>query len=246
MTSTEAKQILQLARPSDLAANPGQFEEAMRTMRATPELRAWFEQHSRTEEAIREKFQSIPVPADLKNRLLENRKIVRPQFSWRRAQWLQLAACILILLGGALWLVIHSKTSASPRFADYQSRMVRSALREYKMEVLTKDMGQLRRWMQSRRAPADFDVPKGLAKLTLTGGGVLHWNSTPVSMVCFNRGDNKMLFLFVMNKEAVNDPPTPVPQLDQVKKLATVSWTEGNQTYLLAGPPEPDSLRKYL
>ncbi|MGZ5569420.1 MAG: hypothetical protein ACXWKG_20595, partial [Limisphaerales bacterium] len=106
-------------------------------------------------------------------------------------------------------------------------------------------MGQLRHWMEARRAPADFDVPKGLAQLKLTGGGVLHWHNHPVSMACFDRGDKQMLFLFIMEKNALADPPS-APQSEKVKKLATVSWTQGDNTYLLAGPGDMESLRKYL
>ena len=59
----------------------------------------------------------------------------------------------------------------------------------------------------SRGAPADYDVPRGLERLQLTGGGRLTWRSNPVAMVCFDRGDKQMLFLFVMKRSAVKDPP---------------------------------------
>jgi hypothetical protein len=143
-------------------------------------------------------------------------------------------------------LILNGGGPHEPSFAEFESRMVRSALREYKMEILTKDMSQLRNWMKSRQAPSDFVVPNGLAKLQLTGGGVLHWQNHPVSMACFDRGDKQMLFLFVMDENAVKDPPADTPQLDKVKKLATASWSDNGQTYLLAGPGDKDSLRKYL
>jgi hypothetical protein len=162
------------------------------------------------------------------------------------AQWLQLAACLIILVGTIAALIHYGVSGNGPRFAEFESRMVRSALREYKMELVTKDMGQLRRWMESRQAPADFDVPKGLAQLPLTGGGVLRWHNHPVSMACFDRGHKQMMFLFVLDKSALADPPGALPQADKVKKLATVSWTQGDKTYLLAGPGDADSLKKFL
>ena len=243
MTHVEAKRILELCRPSDRQSNDPEIQQALAMLRADAELRAWYEEHLRTEEAIREKFQSIPVPAHLKQRLLEQNKIVRPQFVWGTRQWLQMAACLAVLIGVVVALTYQSH---EPRFAQFESRMVRSALREYKMEILTKDMSELRRWMQSRQAPADFVVPQGLAKLQLTGGGVLHWQNHPVSMSCFDRGDKQMVFLFVMDEGALQDPPANTPQLDRVKKLATASWSDKGKTYLLAGPGDTDSLRKYL
>lgn len=245
MTRSEAQRILELFRPSDRDSNDPAMRQALALTRTDAELGAWFEQHQRTEQAVREKFRSIAVPETLKQRLLEQNKVVRPKFNWGTAQWLQLAACLVVLIGAVVAMTYYGYNLQRPRFAEFQSRMVRSVLREYKMELLTADISQLRHWMQSRNAPADFDVPKGLSQLTLTGGGVLRWHNQPVSMACFDRGDKQMLFLFVMNKSAVSNPPSEL-QSEEVKKLGTVSWTEGDNTYLLAGPGDAQSLRRYL
>lgn len=246
MTKAEAKAVLELCRPSDRHSDDSEIQQALAVLRDDAELRAWYEQHLRTEEAIRDKFQAIPVPAQLKQRLLEQNKIIRPQFGWGIRQWLQMAACLAVLIGAVAAFIYHDIETREPRFAEFESRMVRSALREYKMEILTRDMGELRHWMQSHQAPADFEVPKPLAKLKLTGGGVLHWQNHPVSMACFDRGDKRMLFLFVMDQSALQDPPANTPQLEKVKKLATASWSDNGKTYLLAGPADKGPLLQYL
>jgi hypothetical protein len=246
MTRVEAKRILELCRPSDRQSAEPEIQQAFTVLRDDAELREWYEQHLQTEEAIRQRFRAIPVPAQLKQRVLEQNKIVRPQFVWGTRQWLQMAACLAVLIGAIAALTYHNFNSRAPSFAQFESRMVRSALREYKMEILTKDMTELRDWMQARQAPADFAIPKTLAHLQLTGGGVLHWQNHPVSMACFDRGDKQMLFLFVMDKNALEDPPSNTPQLDKVKRLATAAWSANGKTYLLAGPGDKDSLRKYL
>jgi hypothetical protein len=110
------------------------------------------------------------------------------------------------------------------------------------MDIPTNDMATVRRYLAARGAPADYVVPPGLAPLQLTGGGFLRWRSQPVSMVCFNRGDNQMLFLFVMNS-SMKDPPPATPALSKVSTLATASWTGNGKTYILAGPEQPGLLR---
>jgi hypothetical protein len=246
MTTTHAKRILELYRAGDPSVNEREMQTALEFTRNETEVKTWFEQHLAVERAVTDKFREIPVPASLKERLLAQPKIVRLQFAWSAKQWMQLAAAVAILICGIATLLIYTAQSGEPRFAQFETRMVRSALREYKMEVFTKDMGQLRHWMEKRNAPADFQVPKGLSKLALTGGGVLHWHNHPVSMACFDRGDKKMLFLFVMDKSALNDPPSTEPQLDDVKKLAVASWSAGDKAYLLAAPGDKDNIRKYL
>jgi hypothetical protein len=131
------------------------------------------------------------------------------------------------------------------RFADYRSRMVRGALRGYSMDIVTNVMKEVRRFHADRGAPSDYALTKGLENLTLTGAGLLEWRTNPVAMVCFDRGDHEMLFLFVMNKTAVKDSPPAAPQVEPVNKLLTVSWTRGDYTYVLAGPEESDFEKKY-
>jgi hypothetical protein len=82
MTRSDAKRILELCRPADRHSNDPEIQQALGVLRDDVELRHWYEEHLRTEEAIREKFRSIPVPPQLKQRLLEQNKIVRPQFVW--------------------------------------------------------------------------------------------------------------------------------------------------------------------
>ena len=185
----------------------------------------------------------IEVPAHLKARILAPPNIVRPQIWWRSPVWLAAAASFALLIGlASLWF----KPASADGFANFQSRMVSTALREYRMDIVTNDMSQVRQFMAARGAPADYEVAPGLSRLQLTGGGLLRWRNHPVSMVCFDRGDKQMLYLFVMDRSALKDPPPLRPQLNRVNELLAVSWSEGDKTYVLTGPEESDFLRKYL
>jgi len=247
MTSLEAKKILQLYRSDSADTDEREIAEALELARHDQELGRWLEQHNRFQAAMRKKLQEIVPPANLKETILAETKIIRPVVWWRDPGLLRVAASIVLLIALGFGVNTFWKKSRVPdRFADYKARMVRSALREYHMDIVTNDLIQVRQLMTSQGAPADFSLPKGLSQLQLTGGGVLHWRNNPVSMVCFNRGDNQMLFLFVMNRTAVKDPPRVQPELGRVNKLATACWSEGGKTYLLAGPEETDFLQKYF
>ncbi len=113
------------------------------------------------------------------------------------------------------------------------------------MDIRTNNLDAVQRDLAARGAPTGYSIPKGLQQLALTGGGALRWHDNPVAMVCFDRGDNQMLFLFVMNRSAVKDPPPETPTTANVRGLATTSWSVGDKTYLLAGPQDAD-LHKYL
>jgi hypothetical protein len=150
----------------------------------------------------------------------------------------------LLLLAGfaGVWLW----PGTANHFQNFESRMISAALRDYPMDVKTNDMTQLRGYLASQGAPNDYQISPGLGRLALTGGGALRWRSNPVSMVCFNRGDNQMLFLFVLNRSALKNPPPETPRVSKAHDLISVAWTQGDRTYLLAGPEEPDFLKKYF
>jgi hypothetical protein len=247
VNSAEAREILLLYRPGTADPAEPQMAEALEFARQEPELGRWFEEHRAYQKAMRAKFRQIEVPAHLRTSLLMQKPtpqaLIAPQAWWRSPVWLTAAAAVVLLLGLAgAWL----KPRPADRFANFQSRMVSEAQREYRMDLVTNDMQQIRQFMASRGAPADYDLTRGLAQLQLTGGGRLTWRSKPVTMVCFDRGDKQMLFLFVMKRSALKDPPPETPQLAKVREMFTASWTHGDNTYVLAGPEEAEFVKKYL
>jgi hypothetical protein len=241
MTPSQAKEILLLYRPGTADAEDPQIVAAIDLARQDPELARWFAQHCAFQDAMRAKLRQMEVPMHLKAALLAQQKIVRPPIWRQRPVWLAAAAVLLLGLAG-LWL----RPANPDRFANFQARMVSTALREYRMDLVTHDMRQLRQFIAGKGAPAEYRLTKGLERLPLTGGGCLQWRNHPVAMVCFNRGDDQMLFLFVMKRSDLKDPPAETPQLAKVTTLQTVSWTQGDYTYFLAGPEEPQFLDKYL
>jgi hypothetical protein len=142
--------------------------------------------------------------------------------------------------------LIWKPGESSDRFARYEARVVGNAVREYHMDVETNDMAALRQHIALGGAPSDYEVPEPLRQLELTGGGVLTWRSNPIGMVCFNRGDQQMLYLFVAKTSAFRDPPGQKPQVTRLADLISVSWRAGDKCYTLAGPADSAALKSYL
>jgi hypothetical protein len=246
LNHAEAKQILLLYRPGTRDAEDAEVRAALDLARRDPELGKWFEEHQAFQTSMRASFRKISVPAGLKGELLGSRKVVRPTLFWRRPIWLAAAAILVFLMGLAAVLL---RPSVPDRFANYRETMVSAAIRVYGMDLTTDDQNRLRQFIAQKGAPADYELTKGLEKLELKGGGLLRWRGNPVSMVCFDRGDSNMLFLFVMKRSALEDPPSPATSkadLATVDGLMTASWTRGNETYVLAGAEEPRFAEKYV
>src|SRR5439155_2765774 len=131
-------------------------------------------------------------PAELKESILSQAKIIRPPATWwkRPPAWLAAAACVALLIGLANWFRPERKPDT---FADFRRRMVETVLRRYGMDTNSSDGEAVRRYLASKGAPADYSLPKGMQQLKVMGGGLLRWRGHPVSMVCFDRGDKEIL-----------------------------------------------------
>ena len=245
MNSTQAKAILLLYRPGTRDAEDPEIAEAIQVARQDPELAKWFAQHQAFQLAMRARFREIPVPERLKVALTARQNIIHPVF-WQRPVWLAAAAIFVALLGlSVFWLT----PSVPDRFTHYRETMVSYAVRQYGMDIATKDPTELRNFIASKGAPANYSLTAGLKNTPLKGGGILRWRGNPVSMVCFDKGAGSTLFLFVMKHSSLKDPPpklSPKAELAHIEGLMTASWTQGDDTYVLAGPTEPDFDQKYL
>jgi hypothetical protein len=190
---------------------------------------------------VHQELASIPVPPTLRDLILARRKIVRPSF-WRRGRLLLATAAALALIAGGLTLVRHERTSEDLTFAGFRSRMVGFALREYRMDVLTTDLGELKRFLANGGRPAEFSLPQPLAQIPLKGGACLSWQGKPVSMVCFDSPSHETIYLFVIS-DPERDLMKSAPRLESVKNLPAISWNSDGQTFLIAGKV-PDEFLK--
>lgn len=247
MTPAEAKVILQAYRPGTTDAADPEVAEALRSARQDPELGRWLQRHEAFQVALRDKLRKVRAPAALKEALLASRKVI-PLRPWRQrpAVWGWAAAAAIVLLLGGVLLWRPPSPAVPDRFVHFRDRMAGYAQRQYGMDIETEDMTRLRDFLRRGGAPADYEIPPSLKQRSLTGGGVLKWRGNPVSMVCFDRGDGKMVFVFVMSRSALKDPPPPTALSAKLGSYATVSWSQGDKVYVLSGPDEPDFAAKYM
>jgi hypothetical protein len=241
VTSKEAREILLLYRPGTRDAEDPDIVEAMAVARHDAELGKWFDQHQAFQVAMRAKLRELQAPEHLKLALSARPKVVPlPLLRWQQPVWLAAAAMFVLLLTVVVW----PKPRVHDRFADYRLTMVVAAENPYLMDT-NSDMLLLRAKLAEKHAPASYALTPGLTKLQLTGGAAMKWRNNPVSMVCFDRGDKQMVFLFVLSRSALKDPPPETPKVLTVDELTTASWSRGELTYVLAGRPERD-FDKYL
>lgn len=244
ITREQAKEILSTRRPGQPEAADAEEAEALRLTERDSALRQWWEEHQRFDAGVRTALQSIPVPANLAGRIIARRPAATLRLPTHRRWLWGLAAAAVIAF--AAWLIWWSQP-AGPQFPTFRIRMARNALREYRMDIQTNDLAAIQHFLAQNRAPAQYALTPAMRALPGLGGGVLRWQNQPVSMICFDRGQGQILWLFVAERGAVAGAPAGrAPEFATVGRLSTVTWSEGDLVYLLAAVGDRQLLERYL
>jgi hypothetical protein len=226
MNSAQAKKILTLYRVGIDDPHDPEVVEALALAQTEPELGQWWRNQSAVYAATREKFKQIAVPEGLQQQILTSPKRAASRWSWP-VIWAAAAAIILFL---ALY---RPSPPVERSFAAYRARMVRTAMGNYPMPLLTNDLGAVRSYLAANNAHGDYSLTPALARLPAEGCLILEWHNRTVSLICLDGGKGKEVFLFVINRSDLADPPA-FRQFAKLGKLATASWTDGPKTYVLA------------
>ncbi len=250
MDSQEAKKILALSLPGGMDAADAKMAEALEAAQRDPELAAWFEQQCAVYNTIRGKLREIPVPADLKRRIIteksSHRKIIPLPVS---VQLLAAAAAIAAVIAVASFWFSVPKENLSVIF---RRQMVSKIERGYAMNFHADDQDKMRAEFLARNAPVDYVLSPALKNLPGEGGAVFLFENRQVEMLCLYdgrdaKGHKNELWLFVTGKSLL--PTTPPPGKTEILPegdLMTATWTAGDKVYMLAINGDAKALQKYL
>jgi hypothetical protein len=235
MKNEEAKLILQAYRPGGQDASDPGFREALEQAQRDPELARWFAQEQALDSRISAKVRAaMSPPARLKSQLLAQQKILRPVAWWRRPLW-RLAGVLSLVLFATL-AVVWFKPSGRSEFAQYRTEMAEFAGRKLdRLDLMSADIKKIRQWLTERDAHGDLVLPAGLNGRPSMWCRLLDWHGKKVSLICFELQNHKMAHLLVVDRDAFRKAPAQSPQVAQAGDMATVSWSRGNKTYLIAG-----------
>ncbi len=250
MNSHEAKEILLLYRPR-VDQNDPEFSEAIALTKNDPQLAAWFQQHCAFQDSARAAFNDIPVPEALKEQILSERR-AHITLSSRRKVLITASAIAALAFIGVIGFRSFQSPAPDNSFANFHSRMMGKVLRDYpRMDLETSDLQAIRENL-AQKGQTNLVLTAALDRTAGTGCATFSWHSKPVSMICFNSGKNGSpkkpdLFLFVIDKTSIKDPPSDIPVITQAgKRAVSGSWTSGKKTYILTTLGDEKFLRQYL
>jgi hypothetical protein len=229
MDRREARSILSLHRANE-PVNDERLAQAKELAAKDPELARWWVADQEVDDAIAAQLASVPVPADLKARVISSAKPpATPQSRWRRPALLAAAAIVVLAVLFGVWKRPF-KPAAS--LADYRAEMVRFFSVWQPLDLETNNLTDINKFLANSGAPSGFDIPQPLRDLEPIGCTKLRFRGEDVAVICFKRGNGKVAHLFVINRKAIHGVG-PSPSFANQGDWTTAAWVKGDCDYLL-------------
>lgn len=257
MTPLEAREILLLLRPGINDEEDPEMTAALGVAAQDPNLTEWLKENRGFHVRVRQGLRSILPPAELKADILKAAQNLRSEeeelpdgkiisFPWKWTALLAVAAAVAMLLfvSSLDW---KSNPDSDNSFSQFRARMARTAVREYKMDLVSSNLTEIQRYLAVHSPLGRYTLPTGLSNIPAFGCAALRWHNQPVSMICFKRTSTELVWLFIIDPDSlVKPPPASIPQFEVAGKLMTASWTSDRRTYVLGVIGDKALLQKYL
>jgi len=245
MNRAEAKYILCAYHLGGQDADDPQFRDALEMVKHDPALAGWFAQEQAADTRLSEKFQDFPVPSNLQAQLLAARKVIPLRAWWQRPVWIVAAAACAIVVATCAALLLGRPEES--QFAAFRSYVADTTRKLDHLDLRSKDVAEVRRWLQQRSAPGSFTLPANLSGRPSIGCRIFDWNGETVSLVCFELEGGQAVHLFVMDRHGVRGAPNATtPQFAVKNGIATAAWTSDQCVFVLASNAGEPTLRQLL
>jgi len=233
MKSKEARQLLEVCRPSGADAQDLQIQEALKQAGRDPALAGWFEEQRNFDATFAANLKAVVAPADLKDSILAARKIVRPGLwhDWRVRATAAAAAVVLLAVAGGL-----PGTTRAERFPEFRAQLIEQAWDgQAHLDFESSDVQHIRLWLSQHNVSPDFALPQGLHDTRIVGCRIVEAEGRRVPMLCLTDGPKHMHLFVVDETQFAGLPPHGTPDFQKCGGWKTTSWQHGNQTYVLTG-----------
>ena len=201
------------------------------------------ERNAAFDQAAAEALARVTPPADLRERLLQLKHTSAPAAATQAARaphhrwWLAAAAVLLICVTG--WFTLIRPGTSPVITGEWQSASLAVLSRletgHADLDHVARQISDLKGWLATAGAPAPSRVPRGLESLASFGCKTLDWNDRKVSILCFSLNASQEVHLvMVRNTGLATSPPQGQPEFAEKDGWTTASWSEGQDSFMLA------------
>jgi len=265
MKPEEARFILAAVRPSPDATAPTptapqdpNVAEAFRVMEGDAELKTWYAEHCRFDQAVADQIGAVEPPSDLESNILAGLKVSGMIPWWQRGTFRVLAvAASIVLIAATAGMILKNSIPGtdSSLVAESAGEFRRAIVSEIKslekFDHTSDQSSQLVAWLDQQGSPTltNLELPSQLGAAEVAGCKLLEWNGHRVSLMCFlapdSAGETHSFHLVVVDEKALPAIAGATPLITSEAGWSTALWRQGSKVVMLATDnPDPGELRR--
>lgn len=251
MNRDKAKDILRIHPPGAGPVDDPEVLQAFQKLKEDDSLRAWYEQEKGFDQAVARNLRAFPVPAGLKNEILEGTRPVAASFPHLRRSYAAAAAILLIAVAWGFLMTERQESSfpgadrvfqASP---DFFGDLATFFDREPDYEHFSADLADLSNRVKHNGGPDVGEVfPASLESVEGLRCRVFEEDRKKVALICMQDRDSP-LHLFVI--EQADGPASTTeqiqPRFTEIGDWSFADWNESGKTCVLATRGSKEKLK---
>jgi hypothetical protein len=247
MTNKDASFLLGACRPNGADSHDVEFAEALALAGSDPELKGWFDDQRRFDSAIATRLQSVPVPPELRSRILTGARVSRPEpwFTARRL-W-AIAAMFLLFSGLTVWYSIGYMSRSGGWEDQALASLSQLVSGQENFDARSPNVADLQQWLRANGSPTVGALPVSLSRFASLGCKTVSWNGRPISLICFHGPGGEMVHLAMTERAGLeNPPPMGHPVYGTRSGWQTAAWSQGEMAMMLITKAPEGRLRALL
>ena len=239
MSTEEAKRILSAHRLDDQSVV---VRQAVQRAQDDPRMAAWLIDQRTLDEALRRGITEQPVPASLRELILDRARVPAHAARMRLSPVWGLAA--MLVLTSMLVVVVIGRPSAS--LDEFRLAMAREVWPDggEHVDFTSSNLAVIQVWLKAKGASSIDSLPAAVSDCRIRGARIVEFSGRQVPILCLLE-NGKHLHLCVVPNEALAQSLDPaMPQFEKLDGWRTVAWSHRNHTYLLHGINHLSFIRK--
>ena len=242
----QAKLLLSAYRPGGADATDPAFAEALAQAGRDPQLRAWLEESQRFDQAIAGKLREVAVPSNLRATILAGAQFSHPRRGWQSSRGWALAAALAVF-AAAFALLRPDGARLETWQTDSLAVLDKIETGATSLDTEKQQPALLVDWLREHAAPVPSIIPPALASHPTFGCKKFDSRGRPVSLICFNLGNEDQAHLFTTPRVGMkNEPPEKHPIFGKKHHWNLASWSSGGDIHMLATQIDETRLRALL
>ena len=249
MKNSRIKEILLTYRPGEGLEGDPEVRDALEQTRKDPELRRWWEEQQAFDEAMSARLRELPVPANLRERILTAAtppappKVVR----WLHPAVFAAAAAIVIFLALSFtfWNPPQGGPSGDPAAVVQTARELHQSLQP---SFRSNEKAALVNYIQRNGATPPKSLPPRFSWDESFACQIFSVRGSSVSVICFNTREHGKMHLYTFERRAFPEIRMPrQPVLGNGKSDgAWASWASDDAYHVLLTAEGSENLRAAL